>query len=268
VTRPQSTTGGPVRIGLSSCFFHADPQRQIFKGKTLLYAEESMVELLARAGALAYLVPRAVTGGPTVADYEADLDGLVLQGGSDVCPRTYGEEALRPEWEGDEPRDRYEIELIRAFVDAGKPVLGICRGLQVLNVAFGGTLYQDLETQVPGAVRHRDWDAYDTNHHQVDLAEGDWLARLYGGAGRVTVNSVHHQAVKDLAPGFEVEARSVTDGVVEAIRRPGASYLAAVQWHPEFTPADRGALIDPAPLVEDFLAAVAVAGSPGVAGGR
>jgi putative glutamine amidotransferase len=244
-----------LRVGLSSCFFHADPQRPIFKGKTLLYAEESMVELLSRAGALTYLVPRVVDGGPSVADYVGDLDGLVLQGGSDVCPRTYGQEPLRPEWEGDEPRDRYEIELIQAFVDAGKPVLGICRGLQVLNVAFGGTLHQDIETQVPGALRHRDWDLYDANHHQVDLAEGEWLARLYGGGGRVIVSSVHHQAVDDLAPGFEVEARSVGDGMVEAIRRPGEVYVAAVQWHPEFTPADRGELLDPRPLVEDFLAA-------------
>ncbi len=242
-----------IRVGLSACFFHADPQRAIFKGKTLLYAEESMIELVSRAGALTYLVPRGVDGAPRIDDYVADLDGLVLQGGSDVCPRTYGEEPLRPEWEGDEPRDRYEIELIRAFVAAGKPVLGICRGLQVLNVAFGGTLLQDIETQVPGSGRHRDWDLYDANHHQVDLAEGSWLAGLYGEPGRVTVNSVHHQGIKDLAPGFEIEARSVTDGVIEAIRRPGDSYLAAVQWHPEFTPADPGELVDPVPLIADFV---------------
>jgi len=245
----------PLRVGLSACFFHADPQRAIFKGKTLLYAEESMIELVSRTGALTYLVPRPVEGGPSVADYVDDLDALVLQGGSDVCPRTYGQEPLRPEWEGDEARDRYEIELIHAFVDAGKPVLGICRGLQVLNVAFGGTLHQDVETQVPGSRRHRDWDLYDANHHQVDLAEGEWLARLHGGAARVTVNSVHHQAVRDLAPGFEVEARSVDDDLVEAIRRPGAGYVAAVQWHPEFTPRERGELLDPMPLVDDFVAA-------------
>jgi putative glutamine amidotransferase len=242
-----------IRVGLSACFFHADPQRAIFKGKTLLYAEESMVELVSRAGALTYLVPRVVDGGPCIDDYVTDLDGLVLQGGSDVCPRTYGEEPLRPEWEGDEPRDRYEIELLHGFVAAGKPVLGICRGLQILNVAFGGTLLQDIETQLPGAARHRDWDLYDANHHQVDLAKGSWLAGLYGEPGRVTVNSVHHQAIKDLAPGFQVEARSVADGIIEAIRRPGDTYVAAVQWHPEFTPVDRGGLVDPVPLVSEFV---------------
>ena len=128
----------PLRIGVSACFFHADPTRPVFKGKTLLYAEESMLDLLGRCGALAYLIPRPAPNGPSIEDYVHDLDGLLLEGGSDVCPRSYGEEPLRPEWAGDEPRDRYEIDLIHAFHDAGKPVLGICRGVQILNVAFGG----------------------------------------------------------------------------------------------------------------------------------
>jgi len=248
----------PLRIGVSSCFFHADPQRPVFKGKTLLYAEESMLELVGRSGALAYPVPRPTPGGPPISAYVDDLDGLLLQGGSDVCPRSYGEDPLRPEWEGDEPRDRYEIELIRAFHHAGKPVLGICRGIQILNVAFGGTLYQDIGTQVPGAFEHRDWEIYDTNRHLVELAEGSRLAEVYGldagPTGRVvTVNSVHHQAVKDVADGFVVEAVSTTDGIVEAVRLPGDRFVAAVQWHPEFTPVDDTEQLPPDPLVVDFL---------------
>jgi len=258
-------TGSAPRIGLSSCFFHADPRRPVFKGKTLLYAEESMLDLLGRGGALTYPVPRPVAGGPDLAAYVDDLDGLVLQGGSDVCPRTYGHEPLRPEWEGDEPRDRYEIELIRAFVAAGKPVLGICRGAQILNVAFGGTLYQDLATQMPGSQTHRDWEIYDANHHDVDLSAGSGLSRLYGGRDRLRVNSVHHQAVRDLAPGFAVEAVSPTDGVVEAIRGPGPGYVLGVQWHPEFTPVGSTELAPSEPLVDDFLAAVAAGRSAGAA---
>ncbi len=199
------STRTALRVGVSACFFHADPERPVFKGKTLLYAEESMLDLVGRAGALALMLPRPVTDVPSsrprIADYVDLLDGLLLQGGSDVCPRSYGEEPLRPQWEGDEVRDRYEIELIHAFHDVGKPVLGICRGIQILNVAFGGSLYQDIATQVPGSADHRNWDIYDANRHEIDLVAGSRLADLYGGADRVTVNSVHHQAVRELADG-------------------------------------------------------------------
>ena len=88
-------------------------------------------------------------------DYAAALDGLVLQGGNDVAPQSYGETPLHDDWHGDRVRDRYEIDLIRAFVAAGKPVFGICRGLQLLNVAYGGTLLQDINTQHPQAREHR-----------------------------------------------------------------------------------------------------------------
>ena len=250
----------PLRIGVSSCFFHADPERPVFKGKTLLYAEESMLELLGRSGALAYLVPRPTPGGPSIGAYVDDLDGLLLQGGSDVSPTSYGELVRRPAWDGDEPRDRYEIELIHAFHRVGKPVLGICRGIQILNVAFGGTLYQDIITQLPESFEHRNWDIYDVNRHQVEIAAGSRLAEVYGlGDGGVesgsivTVNSVHHQAVKEVADGFVVEAVSVTDGIVEAMRRPGDRFVAAVQWHPEFTPVGDTEQLPPDPLVVDFL---------------
>ena len=260
---PDHRTERPLRIGVSSCFFHADPERPVFKGKTLLYAEESMLELIGRTGALAYLVPRPTPGGPPVDAFVADLDGLVLQGGSDVCPRTYGEEPMRPNWEGDEPRDRYEIELIHAFHRAGKPVLGICRGIQIMNVAFGGTLLQDITTQVPGSFEHRNWDIYDANHHEIEISAGSRLAEVYGLSGSeggtgpvVTVNSVHHQALKDVADGFVVEAVSVTDGIIEAMRRPGDQFVAAVQWHPEFTPVGDDLQLSPDPLVADFIDAV------------
>jgi len=258
------------RIGISACFFHADPTRPVFKGKTLLYAEESMLDLVGRSGALTYLIPRidprGESAGPSMIDYVDDLDGLVLEGGSDVCPRSYGEQPLRPEWEGDEARDRYEIELIHAFHAAGKPVLGICRGAQILNVAFGGTLYQDVTTQVEGSFEHRNWERYDTNFHEVHLVAGSHLGDLYGVSSQgatVVVNSVHHQAVKDPAPGFDVEAVSVTDGIIEALRRPGGPFTAAVQWHPEFTPVGDTAQLDPDPLVADFLAACAPASGIG-----
>ena len=115
-------------IGISVCFFHADAKRPIFTGKTLQYVEQSIVHWVQSAGALALVIPSP--DGPTkrsdvtLHDYAAALDGLVLHGGSDVWPGSYGEEPLKPEWSGDRVRDEYEIALLRAFIDAGKPVLG------------------------------------------------------------------------------------------------------------------------------------------------
>ena len=131
-------------------------------------------------------------------------------------------------------RDRYEIELFEAFVGKGKPVLGICRGCQLINVAFGGTLYQDIGTMVPDALNHRDIDKYEQHFHGVRFVPGARLAQLYPGRAGATINTIHHQAVKKLGRGLRVEATSVPDNIVEAIRWRGPSYVLGVQWHPEF----------------------------------
>src|SRR5262249_7236441 len=142
-------------------------------------------------GAMVYMIPSPADGAPvTLMDYAADLDGLVLQGGSDVCPVSYGEEPLKPEWSGDRVRDLYEIELFRAFASLGKPVLGICRGLQLVNVALGGTLIQDIGTQLPAARVHRDWEVYDQLFHELDFSADSLLGKSGKSKGRV--NSIHH----------------------------------------------------------------------------
>lgn len=249
--------GNRPNIGISACFFHADANRPIFTGKTLQYVEQSIVHWIQSSGAVAFLIPSPegpTRRGDVSLEHYADLlDGLVLEGGSDMWPGSYGEEALRPEWNGDRVRDEYEIALTRAFVARGKPVLGICRGLQVLNVAFGGTLYQDIATQKPGALRHRDAALYDRNFHAIEIVPGTRLAQLYPQHDMAIVNSVHHQGIKDLAPFMTVEARCPNDGIVEAIRYDTTrgsvkSYVAAVQWHPEFH--DRGALKHFAPAAQ------------------
>ncbi len=251
-----------LRIGISACFFHADPNRSIFTGKTLQYVEQSIAHWVQSQGALALVIPspdgETRRGDVTLGHYAELLDGLVLEGGSDMWPGSYGEEPLRPEWNGDRVRDEYEIALARAFVALGKPVLGVCRGLQVLNVAFGGTLYQDLALQRPGPLFHRSAQLYDRNHHQIAIEPGTRLAQLHPGLTSPTVNSVHHQGVKALAPGFVVEARA-PDGVIEAIRHGGQSYVAAVQWHPEFHVGDNAHLLSGAPLLADFMAACSAA---------
>lgn len=247
-----------LKIGVSACFFHPDGERKAAPSKTLLWIEQSTAHWLMSEGALPVMVPslsgETFRGNVSVTDYAEWLDGLVMHGGADVWPGSYGEQPLRPEWHGDRVRDEYEIALVRAFVAAGKPVFGICRGLQLINVAHGGTLYQDIATQRPGALRHRDAQAYDLNFHQVELLPGTRLAELIGGPARHKINSVHHQGIKDLAPGFRVEAVSPADGVIEAIRSTGESWVAAVQWHPEFHRPELG-VVDDTPLLRDFLAA-------------
>ena len=251
-----------IKVGISACFFHADATRPIFTGKTLQYVEQSVAHWVMSSGAIAVMIPSPVgdtqKGDVTLADYADWLDALVLEGGSDVSPTSYGETPLQPKWSGDRIRDDYERALLAAFAERGKPVLGICRGLQLMNVAFGGTLLQDIGTQRPGAREHRNAEIYDRNVHPVEFVKGTRLAELFEGVEAPAVNSVHHQAIKDLAAGFVVEARCPADGMIEAIRRPSGSYMAAVQWHPEFHRRGEGTL-DDAPLLADFLAAARAA---------
>ncbi|MGH8714528.1 MAG: gamma-glutamyl-gamma-aminobutyrate hydrolase family protein [Casimicrobiaceae bacterium] len=249
-----------LKIGISACFFHPDPQRAIFKGMTLQYIEQNMAHWVMQRDALALMVPapdgatRRASSRVTVSDYARELDGLLLMGGSAVCPESYGERALRPEWNGDRVRDDYEIALLRAFVASGKPVLGVCRGAQIINVANGGTLYQDIGTQRPDALEHRNWDIYAANAHATAIVPGTGLAALYPGCTLARTNSVHHQAAKDLGRDLVVAAWSEPDRIVEALRWTGPSYVFGMQWHPEFHDPDDASLLDDTPILDDFLA--------------
>ena len=248
----------PLRIGVAPCFMHADPTRPVFKGKTLLYAEASLTAWLMAGKALPLMLP-APTADLGVEELLEGFDGLVLQGGSDVAPASYGEEPVRAEWHGDAVRDRLERLLVRGAMAAGLPVLGICRGLQMINVALGGTLYQDLAMQKDGALVHRNWDEYDRVRHEVRLAPDGWLARLYPGRETATVNSVHHQGIKALGLGLKVEA-TAPDGVIEAVRfEPDDAmdppFVYAVQWHPEFQDPADATLLPTQPIRDLFLKA-------------
>jgi putative glutamine amidotransferase len=252
-----------LKIGISACFFHEDHERRVFKGMTLQYIEQNVAHWLMQRDVLAFMVPstegrtRRVGSKATLDAYAGELDGLVLMGGADVCPESYGEKALQPAWNGDKIRDAYEIALLRAFMALKKPVLGICRGAQIVNVAQGGTLWQDLATQVPGALNHHNWEIYSGNCHATSVAPGTGLAKLYPGATVVKTNSIHHQAIKDLGRDLVVEAWSEPDRIAEAIRHTGPAYLFAVQWHPEFhTPGDPS-FIDDTPILDDFLSTAA-----------
>ena len=231
--------GGITKIGISPRLLHPQPGARGVFTKILHYVEDDIARWLQSRHALLLVLPLS----QRASDYASALDGLVLQGGADISPLAYGEEPEKPEWAGDPMRDRYEIDLVQAFTAAKKPVLGICRGAQMINVALGGSLHQDIPD-------HRS-DHYDQHAHEVQLEPGSGLARLYGETGPRRVVSIHHQAIKRLAPGLQIEARA-DDGVIEAVRGTGASYICAVQWHPEFH-GGRDGFLDGGLLLDEFL---------------
>lgn len=163
------------------------------------------------------------------------IDGLMLTGGGDVDPALYGEAPHATFQASEEGRDEYEIAIVRAAVEAGVPIFAICRGMQLLNVALGGTLIQDIPSMVNGAVTHAVPEPRYQIAHEVWVAKGSRLAALMAEkleGDTCQVNSRHHQAVKDVAPGWEATG-TAPDGVIEAIEQPGEIFRLAVQWHPE-----------------------------------
>lgn len=177
---------------------------------------------------------------PTSPDEALDgADGLLVTGGPDVDPARYGEPPHPTVQDVDRDRDAFELPLVAEARRRGLPLLAICRGIQVLNVACGGTLIQDIPSAVPGAVAHR--LAVPPNQpfslaHEVWIEKNSLLGRLLAerlaDSDTCDVNSRHHQAVKDVAPGFRVAA-TAPDGVIEAIEDPASAFCLGVQWHPE-----------------------------------
>jgi putative glutamine amidotransferase len=182
---------------------------------------------------------RVVDPSMTVDDVFGSIDGLLLTGGEDVSPARYGEQTHPSVVDVDPARDEFEIALIAEGRRRNLPILAICRGIQILNVACGGTLVQDIATEVAGAIDHS-WTV--PPHKPYDLAHEVWidkdtlLARLMrerlSDTDACEANSRHHQAVKQLAEGFRVSA-TAPDGVIEAIEDPAARFCLGVQWHPE-----------------------------------
>ncbi len=186
-----------------------------------------------------------VGGEPRILDAAAGIeqaldgiDGLMLTGGDDVAPARYGETPHETVQEAEPGRDEFEIALVRAARERHLPIFAICRGVQVLNVACGGTLLQDIPSQVTGASAH---SLAVPQHLPYELAHEVWvdkdslLARLLRDRlvdESIEVNSRHHQAVKDVAPGF-IASATAPDGVIEAIEDPAERFCVGVQWHPE-----------------------------------
>ena len=191
------------------------------------------VESIRRAGGEPIEI---VAGTETAEQLLARVDGLMLTGGGDVDPALYGEVANTTFQAAEAGRDQFEIELSRAAVAIGLPFLAICRGMQVLNVAMGGTLVQDIPSEVTGALDHSLSEPRFAIAHEVWVSKDSQLALMLADhmedGETCHVNSRHHQAVKQIAKGFEATATS-PDGVIEAMERSDVPFCVAVQWHPE-----------------------------------
>jgi putative glutamine amidotransferase len=195
------------------------------------------VNTLAAAGALPWLVPLLTDEG-TIREMYEELDGVFLPGGADIDPASFGG-TRHPKTDArtDPPRDMVELAFVRWALADGKPVLGVCRGVQIINIACGGTLWQDVADERPGSIKHdyfpfggQQW-ARDHLAHPVRVAAGSRLAESVGH-GEVRVNSMHHQGIRDLGAGL-VATAFAPDGLIEGAELAEGHFVVGVQWHPE-----------------------------------
>lgn len=242
-----------IKFGISAKFSNKVPTFYGEREGQIQYIESSIAHWLAQQGSLPLMIPLVSENSlfemkdVDPESYAIELDALVLQGGADIHPRMYGEEVVFNQYAFDEQRDLYELKLIDAFMKHRKPILGICRGFQLLNVYFGGTLHQELEST--GFRFHFDQTHDRDNHHKVYINPDGHLEKIYGSVSSGTVISIHHQGIKDLGRDLFIEAKAHEDELVEAFSYTGDNYVLGVQWHPEFH-ATKSSHLDATRLLE------------------
>lgn len=228
--------------GVSSVMEHRKPiigitpspmeDRQSHGSFTRYAAATTYTEAIEAAGGVPIVIPPQIGN---IDEILSVVDGLLLSGGGDVDPQRYGDAEIHDKTYGiHELRDALELELVREAVQRDIPMLCICRGIQVLNVALGGTLIQDVPDQYSTDVEHAQQNnkvSKEDPSHRVTVTAGSLLERTYG-ARTIDVNSFHHQAIKDLAPDLEINGVA-PDEVVESVSRSGNAWILGVQWHPE-----------------------------------
>lgn len=216
-------------IGVTSSY--APPKDNKFGSVSI---SESYLQAVMQAGGIPVVIPVGLPEEDLQAAF-ARVDGLLLTGGGDIDPSRFNGPSHPRIYDIDPARDTLEIGLARLAAERSKPFMGICRGIQVMNVALGGTLYTDITDQLDGALRH---DYYpniprDMLAHSISVIAGSRLAKILGGRETLTVNSLHHQGIQQVAAGLRIAAHA-PDGLVEAVELPGHPFGLGVQWHPEW----------------------------------
>ena len=213
-----------IRIGVSGI-------RRQWGGAERQGVNSAYVRSIVAAGAIPLILPPAIGAAQAMGALDG-IDALLLSGGEDLDPAWYGATASPDLGDVDRERDLFELALFAAARQRGMPILGICRGIQLINIALGGTLWQHLPGEFPSAVEHDRSDARSTRTHKVSLESGSRASEALGRTA-MAVNSFHHQGIRDLAPPLRASGWA-EDGLIEAVEGvPGEPWLLAVQWHPE-----------------------------------
>lgn len=200
----------------------------MFPGLYRSYVNHDYVKSIEKSGGIPVILP-VNNDADELASILSRLDGIVLSGGSDIDPLLYGEDPLPKLGFVFKEVDTFYDTLIHKAAQLHVPIFGICKGIQAINVAFGGTLYQDLEAQKGNVYKHTQQTPREIPSHRITIKKDSYLSFL---GERILVNSFHHQAIKEVAPGFKVSAHAA-DGVVEAIESMEEGFILGVQWHPE-----------------------------------
>ncbi|MBC2850206.1 gamma-glutamyl-gamma-aminobutyrate hydrolase family protein [Cetobacterium sp. 8H] len=201
-----------------------------FPGYERAYVNNDYIQSVIRAGGIPYIIP-VTEDEEIIREYSRNIDGLILSGGHDVNPLLWSEEPLKELGEVFVERDKFDFLLIETVFELKKPILAICRGEQILNVFFGGTLYQDLSYKKDSFVKHNQRYTPTFESHSIEIEKNSKLFEIFKEKN-LFVNSFHHMAIKDVAPGFKKVAVS-KDGVIEGIEMCGEEFIIGVQWHPE-----------------------------------
>jgi putative glutamine amidotransferase len=219
----------PTLIGIPAAL--QEPQDELGSGASVV--PQSYIQAVEKAGGIPLPIP-ITDHQDTLRTIYGLIDGLLLAGGVDIDPARFGQEPHPLLGKVDAPRDRVELALTRWALDDDRPILGICRGIQTLNVACGGPLWQDIGAQVPDALDHKHHPGQPYNHraHPVAIEPDSRLAAIVG-AGEIQVNSLHHQAPSGAGRGLRAVALA-PDGVIEALEGTGNAWIIGVQWHPEW----------------------------------
>ncbi|MBP2635978.1 MAG: glutamine amidotransferase [Firmicutes bacterium] len=225
------------RIGITANQFLTEGG--ILAGTKRQYVSDAYIRAILCAGGVPIVLPVIADQG-TITEQADMVDGLLLSGGGDIQPQLFGEEPVCQLGRVLPERDRHELALVKTAVTAAKPILGICRGCQVLNIALGGSIYQHLSPEETNLQHDQQSPGYYAGH-TVMLEEGSKLASLWGTV--VMTNSFHHQAIKMAAPGLSITART-KDGIVEAVEHDTASFIVGVQWHPELMLDSQSTMLD------------------------
>ncbi|WP_346355075.1 gamma-glutamyl-gamma-aminobutyrate hydrolase family protein [Azotosporobacter soli] len=210
-----------------------------FPGLERTYVNHDYIRAVELAGGIPMLLP-VIEESEDIKRQLEGLDALILSGGYDLQPACYQEEPLQEMGFVWPEMDAHQLAAAKMALAGGKPMLGICRGMQIMNVAFGGSLYQDINSQTASRQQHVQKGRRQFASHAVEVTAGSLLAKIVGD-GLLQTNSFHHQAVKDVAPGFVVSARA-KDGTIEAIEKPGA-WVLGLQWHPEMMAQDDATML-------------------------